>query len=313
MQRGWRCIVPSVAWRNRYVKTDDALAVDATDAFVDRTPIDWRALRARARGPDDRSLVDALQLLDRLRSSERQVQVRGPALLAQLAVCAIAAFAAIQIVVGLMLAALANANGGSARAISQIALAVAFAAAALPLVNGAWRDPRRLFLLGMLLCSGSAFARGALNALSLSPATSRIWLDVFAPACMWQFALDFPRVYRFTLFDVVARRATALMWALGTAAFLLNLSVIAGLVSDATTAGLLPTHRSNLFWRAYTVAMLLAVAAIFVRSRRAPRSERRKVVRFAASLAAGAAPFLLVGFTRTVVPTVDRWLLSATP
>ena len=295
------------------MKTDTGLAVDATDAFVDRAPIDWRALRARAREPDDRALVDALQLLDRLRSSDRPARARRPASIPQRAVCAIGAAAVIQTAIALILAVPAIANGGSPRAASQVLLAATFGAAALLLVSGASRDPRRLFLLGMLLCSASAFARGALTLLSLAPATARLWLEVFAPACMWQFALDFPRVHRFTMFDAVARRMSALMWAFGLAAFVLNLGVIGGAIPDALVGALLPTHRSNLFWRAYTIAMLLAVAVIFVRSRRAPRSERRKVGRFAAALTFGAAPFLALGLARTIVPAIDRWLVSATP
>jgi hypothetical protein len=298
------------------VTTENAgLLAAATDAFVDRTPIDWRALRARTRDPHDRALVDTLHTLDLLRQGTAPA-VRAPdaprrARLVRLLI----ALTALQTIVSLALAAPSIGSSGATRFTAQAALTLAFAAAAAVLALGATHDQRRLYLIAMLLCSASSFARGALNVqpASASGWTRGLWLEVFAPACMWQFALDFPRVRRFAWFDVVARRVATVVWTLAAAAFALSAAVAAGMVADVSVAAFLPNHRSNFFWRGYTVAMILAVASIFIRSRRAPALERRRVVRFASALAAGAAPFLLLGIARTLVPGVDRWLLAATP
>jgi len=56
------------------------------------------------------------------------------------------------------------------------------------------------------------------------------------------------------------------------------------------------------------IAAAPALASILVRSRIAPRGERRKVARFAAAIAVGAAPLLLSGVARMLVPAVDDWM-----
>jgi hypothetical protein len=295
------------------VTTDRAgLLADATDAFVDRTPIDWRALRAMAQDPRDRALVDTLHTIEQLRRSAAPTVRPRESLRRELVVRGIIVLAALQTIASLLLAAPSPGGGDSLRTAAQVALALSFTTAAAVVGFGAARDARRLYLIGMLLCCASAFARAALPASPTEDARG-LWLEVFAPACMWQFALDFPRVQRFSGFDVLARRVAALVWLLSTAAFALNLAVVSGLVRASDVAAFVPTHGSNLFWRAHTAAMILAVLSTFIRSRRAPETERRKVMRFASALALGGAPFHLLGTARTLIPALDRWLISAPP
>src|SRR5262249_32833901 len=159
------------------------------------------------------------------------------------------------------------------------------------------RDPRRWSLVATFLCAASAFGRAALShidsswAAAAEPLLRGLWCDAFLPACLWQFALDFPRVKRFTAFDVTARQVAYVVWALGMIAFALNGAVAVGVLPEASVTELLPNHPNNAFWRVFTVTMFPAIGAIFVRARRAPFSERRRVARFAAGLACGTAPF----------------------
>jgi hypothetical protein len=289
------------------------LVADVTAAFVDRTPIDWRALKARAPEPGDRALVDTLHTIELLRRSAASAPRPRESPRRVWLVRAIILLAAIQTMASLLLAA-PSVGGDPLRTSAPAALALSFTAAAAVVGFGAARDARRLHLIAMLLCSATPFARGALSLTSAGPyGAGGLWLEVFSPACMWQFALDFPRVQRFSSFDRLARRVTALVWLLGAAAFALNLAIVAGLAHAADVAAFVPTERSNLFWRVHTAATILAVLSMFVRSRRAPAPERRKVGRFASALAVGAAPFLLLGAARTLMPALDRWLVVAPP
>lgn len=281
----------------------------AMDAFVDRAPIDWTALKSRLRAGDDRPLVDALQAIDRVRGAARALRARDapprrPALRLLIAI------AGLQTISRLILAAPYALPPAGGRTMMQLLLAIAFGAGALLLAGASTRDGRRLFLIGFLVCCSGAFARATLLALpSGPPPWSRfLWVEMFAPAFLWQFALDFPHVERFTRFDLIARRITVAVWTLGGIAAAASLAVAAGLVPEDAVRALLPNDRSNLYWRAYTIASLLAVAAIVVRAHRAPAAEQRTVLRLAAALAAGTGPLLVLGIVRTALPAVDRWL-----
>jgi hypothetical protein len=200
----------------------------------------------------------------------------------------------------------------------QIMLATAFLGSAGILALTTDKDPRRWSLVATFLCTASAFGRAALvnvNAPWLDGfgvALRSLWCEAFVPACLWQFALDFPRVKRFTAFDVTARQVAYVAWAFGIITFALNGFVTLGLVREELLSELLPNHPNNIFWRVFTVAIVPAVGAIVLRARRAPFSERRRVMRFAAALALGTAPFLATGMLRTLSTTIDRWFRSAT-
>jgi Protein kinase domain len=328
MPQGWRFIARFVGWPTRCATdTDraggDRLLADAASAFIDRAPIDWTALLNRARSADERAIVENLRALARARGPARrnptQARTRRfePLVLA-VAVRIVIALAVLQTGGSLILVAMGALGGVPiGHLASQIVLALAFAAAAAMLGATASRDPRRLFLLAMFLATASAFARGALGGLPRAPvpaievALRGVWPEAFAPACLWQFALDFPRVRRFTWFDRLARSTAAVLWTLGLVAFVLNVGVAYLSVDERGLLSFLPNSPTNLFWRVFTLAELLAIGAILVRSRRAPAAERRRVARLSTALAASGAPFLLIGVARTLIPAVDAWLRTA--
>jgi hypothetical protein len=123
--------------------------------------------------------------------------------------------------------------------------------------------------------------------------------------------LDFPRVRRFVRFDLLSRRAAAIAWILGLASFLVNMAAAVHVVPEAAVRNVVPHRGGTIFWGLFSLLCVPAIAAILLRSRRAPWAERRKVARFALALAAGLSPLFVLGLLRTLVPDVDRWLRSA--
>jgi Protein kinase domain len=317
MPHGWPFNALSAASRSRCGRGGARhLLAQATDAFVDRAPIDWPSLLTRAATRGERACIENLHLLDVIRRAAAPT-ARPPETAPRSALLhMIVALATLHTLGSLLTIAAAVADGGAATLLpTQIVLASAFASAGIVLGATASRDARRLYLLGTYACAASSFAGAALTGIPEpwpGDALLRgLRLEVFIPACLWQFALDFPRVQRFTRFEVLARRTTATVWLLGLSAFGLNLAVAAGMLDESALVQLLPAHRSNIFWRVFTLASVLAVGAIFIRSRHAPLPERSRVARFALGLSVGAAPFLLLGVARTVMPRLDRWLLTA--
>ncbi len=301
------------AWRTRWAKTDaPRLGADVASAFVDRAPIDWASLLTRVKPGADKDLLEHLRLLDGLRAPATMPAVVQPSRRADVAVL-LTVVAGVQTVVAL-LAIAASGHVAPDRG-AEILLTLAFAAGCLLLGGVRGRDRRRQFLLATFSCLASAFARAALSGVA-GPGPAwwtflfrGIYPEAFAPAALWSFAVDFPRVCRFTTFDRLARRITAAAWLLGLALFGVNVAVGYGLVAPDAALG--RNHPGNLYWHLVALSTLPAVLAIFIRARRAEPNERRKVGRFALALAAGAAPFLLFAVARMALPPVNRWFLSA--
>lgn len=202
--------------------------------------------------------------------------------------------------------------------IAQTILMCAFGVPPLFLA-GSSRDRRTLALLAWFACIGSIFARSAVHGLPVEWSSPIDFIlrgiapEAFAPACLWRFALDFPRVERFTSFDVAAGRITKAAWLLGTVLFLINV------VGEHSPNGLGPLsvllrrHPGDLFWHIWTVALVPAVFVLLWRSRGAPVPEHRKVLRFASAIAGGAAPYLLLDLLAALSPDIRMWLRNAGP
>jgi protein kinase-like protein len=285
---------------------------DATAAVVDRAPIDWAALLSRAARSPDRALFEGLRGVAAVRDAGRATRADRSAARTAAAAWLIVAVASIETLLALTLVAMAAIAGESlANRTPQVILALTFAAGSLTLA-AASRDARSLFLLATLAASAGVFARSATS--GLPPAWAGpfghslrgVLVEAFIPACLWQFAHDVPQVVRFARFDTLARRAAAACWWLGAALVLVNIAAAAG-VDVGALAYLLRDHPGRLFWRLFSAASAPAVAAVFVRSRRAPAAERRKIRRLALAIAGGIGPFALLSVARIGVPAVDAW------
>jgi hypothetical protein len=306
------------AWRVRCANADAGrLRAAVADAFIDGTPIDWTALLTRA-DDTDRVFFEDLRLLDRIRRQTAPHQAaagsnRSTFVLARLVLAA----GAIQTFCGLGAITIAFVRGNEVvYRTPQIALALSFAAACLCLGVAASRDQRCVFLLATFAASASAFTRAAVVGLppssaGLVPLFHGLVTEAFAPASLWQFAVAFPDVRRFTLFDLIARRAAGVAWAVGSVLFGVNFAVAHRLLGDSGWM-LERNHPSKVFWHLFAIVMLPAVAAILVRSRRASPVERRKVARLALAIGAGTVPFLVCAVLRMMLPGLNRWFLSAT-
>ena len=316
MPHGWRLPARSAASPRACATDASPIPGALAGAFVDRTPIDWTAVLERVRDPRDRAPLEALRRLDALRGRQETGALPPGRTLPVVLLRVLVAVAAVQTIAAFAQAAVVVWRGGSiAPATPYLLLAAAFAAASLLLATAAARDRRVLPLFATFTLAASAFARPALIGLAGAAATMGVPFrglcpEAFVPAALWQFALLFPAVPRFTRFDVRARRMAAAAWALSSGLFLANLADAYGwLPRPLQVVG--RDDPGNLFWHLFAVATLPAFAAIFVRAHRAPPPEREKAVRLGCALGAGAAPLLLSGVLRMALPGVDRWMVTA--
>jgi hypothetical protein len=295
------------------------LLTDATEAFVNRAPVDWAALLSRVGASPQRALFENLRTVAALRDAARSAR-QAPAVDHRFSLAAwlVVALASLETATIFLLLAIALGTGASiAHRVPQLVLALAFTAASVPLGRATFRDPRSLFLLATFTAAASVFARSAVTGpLVAWPAPidglfRGVWIEALIPACVWQFALEFPRVPRFTPFDRYARQAATASWLLGVGLFGINLALREHAGGARPLVYLLRDHPSHLFWHLLSLAVAPALVGILVRSRRAPPSERRKVARLAIALAGGTAPFLLLSGVRMALPAVDEWFTGA--
>ena len=289
---------------------------EITGAFVDRLPIDWAALSARTTDPADRATLDSLRQLERLRAvSGPAIRERQPSRWWSTVLQVMVAVGAVQTVVGLQHLASAGVTGNVTPDLTPPAiLAVAFIAASVMLGTAIPRDERVFFLLASFTLIASAFARRLVVASPEGTIAGRLMVhglypEAFAPAALWHFAAAFPSVRRFTTFDRWARRMASVAGALGVGLFATNVLLAHGVVPEVF-ATLSRDRADGLFWQLFAAAALPALAVIALRSARAPRSERIKVVRFGWAVGLGGMPLLVMGLAETL-PGSDAWLVRA--
>ncbi|MBA2302336.1 MAG: serine/threonine protein kinase [Acidobacteria bacterium] len=282
---------------------------------MDRTSIDWVALRKRTRDPGERASLEALRDLDELRG--RTGAAAAPAdYRPGTVLCLLLAVATVQTACGLAAAMVALATGRPlVHLLPHLLLTCAFASASLLLASASPRDRRVFFLLATFALAGGAFARAMMSGLPghwpplSSPMFRGIFPEAFVQAALWRFAVVFPAVHRFTAVDLWARRAAAVAWGVASCLFLANVLLAHGVMEERLDV-LGRDHPGNLFWHLFAMAALPAVATILIRAYRAPRRERAKVARFAYAIGAGTAPLLLAGLARLLLPGVNRWMLT---
>jgi hypothetical protein len=317
MPREWRFIAPSGDSPTPSAeRSPPPTLADVADAFVDRRPIDWGAARARVATEPQRAALEALRTVEQLRDG-------GPPQPRPLssghvhpAATGIAALAALQTAACLLVLLAAWTSGGAiANRLGRIAVALSFAASALVLRPAARVDGSTGYLLVAYTVAASTFARaataGAPYAEWAMPLLRGLYPEAFIPACLWWFALSFPRVRRFAAFDQLGRRvAAAAVW-VGVALFAVNLLGGHGLPLPSILTSLRRNSPANGFWTIFVLFAAPAVFAPFIRARRAAYAERRRTFRFAAALVLGAGPMFAAGVARAVVPAFDHWILAA--
>jgi hypothetical protein len=289
------------------------LLAEATAAFIDRTPIDWSALLSRVRRSPDRALFENLYALSAVRGKARAAAGAAESR-ASAAAWLVLAFSSVETALLLVLLASALITGESiGDRTPQLMMALAFTVSSVPLGVATCRDPRSLFLLATFTAIASIFTRSAVGGLPASwsapveQVLRGVWIDALVPSCLWQFALGFPRVLRFTWFDRFSRPAVAASWIVGTLLFSFNIVASRLGVEAGPLAYVSRHHSSHLFWRLFSISLAGALIVILMRARRAPPSERRKVARLALGIGAGLSPFLALSLARSVVPAVDVW------
>jgi hypothetical protein len=318
MPREWRFTGRFAAWRKKCATAERARFLSAVaDALVDRRSIDWAALRGRIHTCAGRSAAENLRLLERIRDGAAAAAPHDPAGdRIPSAVRLLVAVSTLQTVCSLIAIALAwQADRTSAGHVSQVLLAVSFAAAAALVATASGTDRRSVFLAAVFCATASAFARPVVEALespvpTLTPILRGIYPEAFVPGCLWRLAQDFPCMPRFNTVDEVTRRMTAAAWILGAVLFLVNLGGAYG-VTLGPSVLLARDHPANLFWSLFSIAAVPAVLTILLRARRADPTERRKISRFAHAFALGCAPLLLCGVARLFLPAFDDWMRAA--
>ena len=195
---------------------------------------------------------------------------------------------------------------------------LAFGGSALWLVRGGMRDRRALWLAGVYMTVASAFAGPPARAFAvtlfpswtLQPFWQLAQVEVFLPFCLWSFVRSFPRVFHLERGERLIRVAIALTAAFGAALWLLNALVAVGLVEPnlrlAGASGDVTRSRAFAYWGVLSALAAPALLVSLLRSRYAPPSEQRRVVRFALGLALGLGPMVLEILAEALVPPFRR-------
>ena len=314
MPHGWRSRARSgVSPHACATESAPPVALAITGAIADRAAIDWDALFDRAADSRERAALRTLRRLDERSGRKHGGVMPPPRSVATFVLRLLVVLAASHVVSGFATAAAALAASGSiAPVAAPLLIAAAFTASAVLLAPAAARDHRVLLLLAAFTFAASAFARvmyAGLNGDTSVALFRGVFPEAFAPAALTQFAVLFPRVHRFTRGDVWMRRFAAAAWGLASVLFVANVLTAYGLAGESMAR--LGRNRGNLFWYICSAVTAAAVLCIFLRARRSPPIEQRRVARLGYALASGMAPFLNLAAARLIVPGVDGWLTSA--
>jgi hypothetical protein len=312
MPHGWRSPARSPGSPRACATEPPPIRAAITNAFVDRTAIDWTGLLERVRDPRERASLELLRRLDTLRGVPDAGRIPSGRTLPVLLLRLLVALAVMQTLAALL--AVVVLTPPIYTAAPRLIVMIAFACASLLLASASGRDHRVLLLFATFTLAASAFAHSLVavpdaSAFASSVLFRGLFPEAFVPAALWQFAVIFPMVHRFTRFDVWSRRISVAAWVLSASLFVVNIAVDVGFELPWMRA-VRRDDPGNLFWHLFAIAALPAFAAIFLRAHRAPPAERRKAVRLGYALAISAAPLLVVGISRLLVPGAERWMLT---
>ncbi len=129
-------------------------------------------------------------------------------------------------------------------------------------------------------------------------------VDAFLPWALWLFVRDFPRTVLTTKGRALVRWAIGVSLAAGVvlgAAKTVHVATGAGGTLLARVAGG-NEDETTLYYPLLFLLLAPALPAAFVKARRAPLAEKRRVLLFAAALAAGLGPAMLLVLAAALVP-----------
>lgn len=196
-------------------------------------------------------------------------------------------------------------------------LALSYAGAALLLLRGGQGDARARALGAAYLCAVTSYTdaySAGLAALvpgaggGLIAGISSLHLEPLAPYCLWQFAERFPRTTFSARTHRLFRLARALVLGWGIAMVLSNLAAPVADPSSGWSAWHWRQGRGYLLVLGGSV--LLAIAALLVRTRHAAIAERRRVLLFATALLAGLGPLMLTLLAMLAVRPLEQWVME---
>ena len=273
----------------------DELVVDVADALTLDQEVDWDQCARRATAAN-RGALDNLRLIAGVFAGSRGVgdasmsaspETRA-GVFVRLAVRALLTVAAVEVAAALLLLPWAwddyRRELGDA-AVYLAVLLVGYALSACLLLIGGRHD-RRTRLLGahFLLQATLANPFGMLASLWGIPqielfAYPYVHPFLFAPAFLWAFARECPRVQRLTRLDGLARRMVPVSAAVGCALWVTDVAVLelarTGYVAEVVFWVVFDVSLATL-----TVLRLSAVAVVVLRARTAAAEEIRRVVLF---------------------------------
>ena len=183
----------------------------------------------------------------------------------------------------------------------QIAIASAFSLAGVMLILGGRRDVRAQHLGYFYVLGGAAFAHPSSNWMMHG-----LFTEAFLPLAAWQFAREFPRINRFTIFDRVAFRVMPLACALGAVMFAISwIKSRAGAAAATRWAWMLWLGRGGSGNIGSSAIIFLfvtsAVGGLLWRVHLSEGSERRKATWFLWALAPGLSPLVGIILRRALL------------
>jgi hypothetical protein len=291
----------------------DRRLTDLAAAVSDGDAVDWAAARERLSSSDQR-IVQDLQTLSRLLTPRASGVGAAPRRPLSPLLQAIRAVSIADVVGGLVMHGLLLATGRGRPVLFGMALV--FAASALMLERGG-RDRRAQALAVAYWTSAAAFCGDqVLDLVHVLPdwfivtALLGIRPEAFFPACLWDFAREFPRVTRFSRLDRVYTAARAAAFALGGLLAAGDVILVAmprsSLSAWALTVGR-TTGSAGVYWTILLGATLPALAAIAFRARDASGPEGQRARRFLYVIALAIGPVFAEVVAEGLIPSFARW------
>ena len=275
--------------------SDGRLLVDVADAITSNQEVDWNRVRGASRPGHGRALENLRALSEIFATHRRQGPVsaslsreRHGTAFARLALGSLVALSALQVAAALVSTAWSwDFYLDRQFALPRLLVLVSLSACALLLLRGGGFDRRAQLLGGFFALGASSFSFG-FSEMGVWGDRQVVLPEVFSPALMWAFAREFPRVYRRTRIDDVARRMVPISAMVGGALWMVNASPLLERMPFLTNAG-------YVYWVILAILILSALVVLALRGRDAKADESRRAALFIGGIVVGVGPIFLNG------------------